>query len=178
MVSKSLIAFFSRKGFNYANGGIINLPVGNTEIVAHKIQLLTGGGNDMFHIEPQTAYPIYYTETTEIAQKEMRENSRPAIRGEIEDISRYKNIFLGYPNWWGTMPMVVFTFLGKYDFSGKTIIPFCTHEGSGMGSSERDISTLCPNAKLLPGLAIRGSDAGQSDKIIREWLESNALLKK
>ena len=76
------------------------------------------------------------------------------------------------------MPMVVFTFLGKYDFSGKTIIPFCTHEGSGMGSSERDISTLCPNAKLLPGLAIRGSDAGQSDKIIREWLESNALLKK
>ena len=76
MVSKSLIAFFSRKGFNYANGGIINLPVGNTEIVAHKIQLLTGGGNDMFHIEPQTAYPIYYTETTEIAQKEMRENSR------------------------------------------------------------------------------------------------------
>ena len=70
MVSKSLIAFFSRKGFNYANGGIINLPVGNTEIVAHKIQLLTGGGNDMFHIEPQTAYPIYYTETTEIAQKE------------------------------------------------------------------------------------------------------------
>ena len=118
MVSKSLIAFFSRKGFNYANGGIINLPVGNTEIVAHKIQLLTGGGNDMFHIEPQTAYPIYYTETTEIAQKEMRENSRPAIRGEIEDINRYKNIFLGYPNWWGTMPMVVFTFLGKYDFSG------------------------------------------------------------
>ena len=80
MVSKSLIAFFSRKGFNYANGGIINLPVGNTEIVAHKIQLLTGGGNDMFHIEPQTAYPIYYTETTEIAQKEMRENSRHTWR--------------------------------------------------------------------------------------------------
>ena len=111
----------------------------------------------MFHIEPQTAYPIYYTEATEIAQKEMRENSRPAIRGEIEDINRYENIFLGYPNWWGTMPMAVFTFLENYDFSGKTIVPFCTHEGSGMGkSSERDISTLCPNAKLLPGLAIRG----------------------
>ena len=176
MVSKSLIAFFSRKGFNYANGGIINLPVGNTEIVAHKIQLLTGGGNDMFHIEPQTAYPIYYTETTEIAQKEMRENSRPAIRGEIEDINRYENIFLGYPNWWGTMPMCVCTFLESYDFSGKTILPFCTHEGSGLGHSEKDIVKFCPDSDVKKGLAIRGSRVATADNEIAAWLNDNKLI--
>jgi len=83
----------------------------------------------------------------------------------------YDLIYLGYPNWWGTFPMAVFTFLESYDFSGKTIVPFCTHEGSGIGNSERDIKKLCPNAKLLPGIAIRGGSVGVADNLVHSWLK-------
>jgi flavodoxin len=83
----------------------------------------------------------------------------------------YDVIYMGYPNWWGTMPMAVFTFLESYDFSGKTIIPYCTHEGSGMGRSERDIKKLCPNARVLPGLAIRGGTVDRADKDLSNWLK-------
>ena len=176
MVSKSLIAFFSRKGFNYANGGIINLPVGNTEIVAHKIQLLTGGGNDMFHIEPQTAYPIYYTETTEIAQKEMRENSRPAIRGEIEDINRYENIFLGYPNWWGTTPMPILTFLESHDLNGKIVIPFCTHGGGGEQNCFKDFAKHIGKADSKKGFLVSGGQASSSRPQVESWLKGLKLI--
>lgn len=79
----------------------------------------------------------------------------------------YNVIFLGYPNWWGTMPMPVFTFLGEYDFSGKTIVPFCTHEGSGSGRSEKDIAKLCPKATILKGLAIHGSRVSAAKKMLR-----------
>jgi flavodoxin len=84
----------------------------------------------------------------------------------------YEVIYIGYPNWWGTMPMAVFTFLESYDFSGKTIIPYCTHEGSGMGSSEGDIKKLCPNARVLPGLAIRGGSVDRADKDLSSWLKT------
>ncbi|ABP66710.1 hypothetical protein Csac_1097 [Caldicellulosiruptor saccharolyticus DSM 8903] len=153
--SKILIAYFSRKGNNYLNGRITNLPIGNTEIVAQKIQKLTGG--DLFEIKPAKQYPEDYYETIEIAKEEKRKNARPELANKLDDISPYEVVFLGYPNWWGTMPMAVFTFLESYDFTGKTIAPFCTHEGSGLGSSERDIKKLCPKANVLPGLAIRGS---------------------
>jgi flavodoxin len=88
----------------------------------------------------------------------------------------YDLIYLGYPNWWGTMPMAVFTFLESYDFSEKTMIPYCTHEGSGMGSSERDIKKLCPNAKMLSGLAIRGGSVDRADKDIANWLKKLDLI--
>lgn len=178
MTNPTLIAYFSRKGFNYVKGGIIDLPVGNTEVVARKIQMLTGGGNALFHIEPKKPYPIFYTEATAVAQNELRQNARPEILGKVEEMEKYQTVFLGYPNWWGTMPMAVFTFLESYDFSGKTIVPFCTHEGSGLGSSERDIHNICPAARLLPGLAIRGSEAGEADALIKKWLQKNDLLKK
>lgn len=167
---KSLVAYYSRKGNNYVGGNIVNLPVGNTEVIAKKIQALTGA--DLFEIRTIQDYPVDYTETTEVAKDELRKGLRPQIVGTLGDVSTYDVLFLGYPNWWGTMPMSVFTFLEGYDFSGKTIIPFCTHEGSGMGKSERDIQNICPSANVLAGLAIVGSQVNQADKALAAWLKS------
>lgn len=166
---KILIAYYSRKGNNYVGGSIVNLPVGNTEVVAKKIQGITGG--DLFHIETVKSYPDDYTQATEVAQQELRAGARPELTEKLEDLEAYDAVYLGYPNWWGTMPMAVYTFLESWDFSGKTIIPFCTHEGSGMGNSERDIRKVCPDAKVLSGIAIKGSNAGRSDKDLANWLK-------
>jgi len=149
-------------------GSIVNLPIGNTEVIAKKIQELTG--NDMFQIKTVKSYPEDYTETTNVAKEENRQNARPELAEIVDDMNSYDVIYIGYPNWWGTMPMPVFTFLESYDFSGKTIIPYCTHEGSGMGSSERDIKKLCPNAKVLSGLAIRGGSVKNAAGTIKSWL--------
>ena len=166
--SKSLIAYYSRKGNNYVGGSIVNLPIGNTEVVATKIQELTGG--DFFQIETIKPYPADYTETTNVSQEEKRKNARPELTNKLDNMADYDVIYLGYPNWWGTMPMAVFTFLESYDFSGKTIIPFCTHEGSGLGSSERDIKKLCPDSKVLSGLSIRGGSVKSANTAIKTWL--------
>ena len=172
---KCLIAYFSRKGQNYVNGRIVDLKVGNTEVVAKMIQKITGG--DMFHIESVKAYPKDYTETTEVAKDELRANARPELTGHVENMDTYDVIFLGYPNWWGTLPAPVRTFLSEYDFSGKTIVPFCTHEGSGLGRSEQDIKKLCPKATVLNGIAIHGADAGSANTKISEWLEKIKITK-
>lgn len=166
--SKSLIAYYSRKGNNYVGGSIVNLPVGNTEVVAKKIQELTGG--DLFQIETVKAYPEDYTATTRVAQVEMNDEARPELTESIDNLDSYEVIYLGYPNWWGTMPMAVYTFLEAYDFSNKTIILFCTHEGSGMGSSERDIKNLCPKSQVRPGLAIRGGSVKSAEATLKAWL--------
>jgi flavodoxin len=165
---RSLIAYFSRRGNNYVDGKIVNLLIGNTEVIAKKLQGMTG--SNVFRIDTISSYPDGYTETTEVAQEEKKRNARPELTGKVGDMESCQVIYLGYPNWWGTMPMAVFTFLDAYGFSGKTIIPFCTHEGSGMGSSERDIKRLCPNARVLPGLAIRGGSVGKADKDLLDWL--------
>lgn len=166
--TKILIAYYSRKGNNYVAGRIVNLPVGNTEVVAQKIQELTEGV--LFHIDTINQYPEDYTETTHVAKQELRENARPELVDFVSNMGDYEVIYLGYPNWWGTFPMGVFTFLESYNFSGKTIIPFCTHEGSGLGNSERDIKKLCPNATVKPGLAIRGSSVNSADSALKSWL--------
>lgn len=168
--SKSLIAYFSRKGNNYVGGSIINLPIGNTEVMAKKIQELTG--SDLFQIQTVTSYPEDYTATTNVAKEELKTNARPELTEVVSDMESYDVIYIGYPNWWGTMPMAVFTFLESYDFSGKTIIPYCTHEGSGMGSSERDIKKLCPKAKVLSGLATIGGSVSKADKEVANWLKN------
>lgn len=167
-MSKELIVYFSRKGNNYVNGSIRNLAVGNTEIVAKMIQELTGA--DMFQIEPVIEYAADYNECTEEAQRDKRANARPEFKNAPQDISEYDTIYLGYPNYWGTMPMHVWTFLEKYDFTGKTIKPLCTHEGSGLGSSEKDIEKICPKATVLKGLAIYGSRVNTAKKDIEIWL--------
>jgi flavodoxin len=167
--TRTLIAYFSRNGNNYLDGRIVNLPVGNTEVAAKAIQSLAGG--DLFHIDPVKAYPADYTEATEVAQRELSRNERPGLKGQLDSLETYDVIFLGYPNWWGTMPMAVFTFLESHDFTGKTILPFCTHEGSGLGQSERDIKKLCPGAHVLRGLAIRGGTVRKAEKAIASWLK-------
>ncbi|ACL16934.1 flavodoxin [Methanosphaerula palustris] len=171
--SNCLIAYFSRPGNNYVDGGIVNLPAGNTEVVATMIREITGG--DLFHIESVTAYPEDYTETTEVAQQELRANARPKLTHHLEIPDSYDLIFLGYPNWWGTMPMPVFTFLEEYNLAGKTIAPFCTHEGSGIGRSVADIKKTCPQSTVLHSLAIRGGRVKKAQDEIAGWLQEIGL---
>ena len=170
---KYLIAYYSRRGQNYVSGRIVDLKVGNTEVAANMIQKITGG--DMFHIESVTAYPKDYTETTEVAKNELRAKARPKLTGQVENMGAYDVIFLGYPNWWGTMPMPVFTFLESYDFSGKTIAPFCTHEGSGMGHSAQDIAKACPKATVLKGIAIHGTGASSAESNVSSWIDEMSI---
>jgi flavodoxin len=170
----SLIVYFSRRGNNYVGGAIVNLAVGNTEVIAKKIKELTGSST--FKIETVKTYPDDYTETTEVAKAEKKKNARPELTAAVADMNSYDVIYLGYPNWWGTMPMAVFSFLEAHDFSAKTIVPFCTHEGSGMGVSERDLKRLCPNSRVLTGLAIVGGTVEKADRPVRDWLEALHLL--
>ncbi len=170
---KCLIAYFSRKGQNYVSGRLVDLKVGNTEVVANMIQKIAGGV--LFHIESVTAYPKEYTEATEVAKNELRAKARPKLTGQVENMGAYDVIFLGYPNWWGTMPMPMFTFLESYDFSGKTIVPFCTHEGSGMGHSEKDIAKACPKTTVLKGIAIHGTNASSSESNVSKWIDDLSI---
>ena len=149
-----LIAYFSRADENYTSDGIKNLSVGNTEVVANIIHDLTGA--DLFKIEPVKSYPKDYHETTHLAQIELNNNARPAIKNKLTNTEEYDIIYLGYPNWWGTMSMVVLTFLESINLTGKIIKPFCTHEGSGMGNSESDLKSYFPDAIIKKGLPIRG----------------------
>ena len=155
------------------NGSIVDLPVGNTEVCARLIANETGG--DLFKITPRNAYPKDYHECTTVAQKELRANSRPVIVGTAADMAKYDVVLLGYPNWWSTMPMPVFTFLEANDFSGKQIAPFCTHEGSGLGRSAKDITAACPGSEVLKGLAIQGGTVSRAEGDIRRWLRGLGL---
>ena len=165
---KILVAFFSRAGENYAVG---HIEKGNTHIIAEMIAAETDG--DLFHIEPVTPYPDDYTECTEVAKQELNVKARPAIKGDtaVED---YDIIFIGYPNWWGDMPMPVYTFIEKHSWQGKTVIPFCTHEGSGLSGTENKLKTACQGATVLKGLAVRGATAqnaqAQAKESVNNWL--------
>ena len=173
-MSKILVVYFSRSGNNYVSGNIVNLTEGNTSVVAHKIQRLVGA--ELFEIKPVKGYVADYDEATRVAQKELETNVRPEIAKPFPNISKYDTIILGYPCWWDTMPMAVMTFLESFDFSGKKILPFCTHEGSGMGRSESDLKKLCKGAEFVRGLPIKGSTASSSDSKVESWLKENGLL--
>lgn len=164
-----LIVYFSRADENYVNGVIRNLAVGNTEVAAGYIREWTGAG--LFKIEPVQAYSRDYNTCIAQAQADQRRGARPELKSYPGSLDGYDTIYLGYPNYWGTMPMAVFTFLEHFDFTGKTIRPFCTHEGSGMGDSERDIQRLCPGARVEKGLAIRGGSVNDSRDAVRRWLK-------
>jgi len=170
---KILIAYYSRRGENYVGGDLVDLPVGNTEVAAGMIEKLTGGTT--FRIDTVKQYPAGYHETTEVSRREQREHARPELASRVPDMGDYDVVILGYPNWWGTMPMAVFSFLEEYDLSGKTILPFCTHEGSGLGHSRRDIEKLCPKATVSKGLAIRGGSVHQAREEILAWLEAAGM---
>ncbi|MDE6407718.1 MAG: NAD(P)H-dependent oxidoreductase [Anaeroplasmataceae bacterium] len=168
---KSLIVYYSRKGENYWNGTIKNLEKGNTEIIAEMISKLTAG--DLFEIETVKSYSNDYYKCINEAQTELHASERPALKSFVDSIKEYDTIFVGYPNWWGTMPMAVFTFLEHYDLSGKTILPFCTNEGSGMGSSEKDLKRICKGAVVKLGLSIHGAEAKESEAKVKAWLDKS-----
>lgn len=167
---KVLIAFFSRTGENYAVG---NIEKGNTHIIAEMIAKETGG--TLFQIEAVKSYPNEYKACVDRAKAEKESKARPEIKGDI-DVEGYDVIFLGYPNWWGDMPMAVYTFIEKHNWNGKTVVPFCTHEGSGLSSTERCLETACKGAMVGKGLAIKGTTAQNSRlqalKTVQAWLKT------
>jgi len=167
-VSNKLIAFYSRADENYVNGMIKNLEVGNTELAAGFIAELTGA--DLFKIEQVQPYSKNYNECIAQAQADQQRNARPELKKYPDSIDKYDVIYIGFPNYWSTMPMAVFTFLEHFNFEGKTIKPFCTHEGSGMGSSETDLKNLCMAAVVEKGIAIHGGSVERSKKEIEKWV--------
>lgn len=164
-----LIAYFSKAGEQY---GVGNITKGNTAIVAETIAQKTGG--DLFEIKAANDnYPKGYTELTEYAKQEIQQNARPEIVGRVENFDKYDTIFIGFPVWWGDKPMPVYTFMESYDFRGKTIVPFCTHEGSGFCGTQGMDKT---GAKILKGLALYGHTAqnnpSETDVKVTQWLKA------
>lgn len=168
-MSKSLVIYYSRRGQNYVNGDIVDLPVGNTEIVVDYIKEFTNA--DTFQVETVEDYPIDYMETTEVAQEELDNSARPQLKEELTDISEYDIIYIASPNWWGTLPMALFTQLEKLDFTGKTVKTVITHEGSGLGSAMNDVKKLCSGADIQKGLAIHGAEVKNSKSNVERWVE-------
>ncbi len=170
--TNTLIVYFSRLGQNYVSGKIVELEIGNTYRVANFIKESLNA--DMFEIKRIKPYADNYNDCTKEASLELKQGLKPEIQGDI-DISKYENIFVGYPNWWGTYPMPVLAFLESHDFTGKRIYPFCTHEGSGIGHSVKDLQKSCPTAEIKQALAIRGSNVTSSGLTIAKWLENNGF---
>ena len=158
---KILVAYFSRSG--------------NTREIANQIHKRVGG--DIFEIVTVKPYPKVYRECTDLAKKELESNARPQLAKDVKNMTSYDVVFIGYPNWWGTIPMALFTFLEKYDFAGKIIVPFCTHEGSALGRSVQDITKLAPKAEILEGLAVRGGSVKTAQNEVAAWLGKIGMTK-
>ena len=166
--NKTLVVFFSHPGDNYAVG---NIKEGNTKKIADLISEKTGAAQ--FEIVAEKSYDMAYTPLPDLAKQEQQNGELPAFKGKVENIDQYETIFIGGPVWWGTFPQVIFSFFSKYDLNSKTLIPFTTHEGSGLGSCAKDVQKAYPNATVKQGLAIRGTDAqsGVGNKRVEKWLK-------
>ena len=173
-MAKTLIAFYSRADENYFGGALRYVKVGNTEIVCDIMKELIPA--DSFKIEMKEPYSPVYMTCIEQAKRDLREKNRPELVRFPDSIDAYDTIVLAYPNYWGTVPMAVVTFLERFDFSGKTILPLCTNEGSGMGGSERDVRRYAPGAEVKQGLSVLGSAAADAKGSLQRWLKANGLL--
>lgn len=166
---KVLVAFFSHTGENY---GVGNVTVGNTHRLAQIIATKTGG--KLFEIATVKKYPTSYDACTEEAEEELQQNARLELKDDI-DVEDFDIIYLGYPIWWGDMPMAVYSFIEKHSWEGKTVIPFCTHEGSGLSSTESNIRKACKGATVGKGLAMRGTVAQkageETKKAVDDWIK-------
>lgn len=158
---KVLIVYYSRTG--------------NTRTMARQIQEATGG--DIVELETVQPYPADYNATVEQAKKELNSNFKPSLKVTADNIEPYETIFIGSPSWWGTFAPAVRTFLSQHDFSGKNMVPFITHEGSGLGKSVNDLRLFCPTATILEGKAIRGNMAGNSRDEIGMWLKRIEIIR-
>ena len=166
-MSKTLVAYFSRAGQNYVSGNIVDLPRGNGALLAEYAATATSG--DLFEIRRATDYPADYRACVDASRKELAANARPELAADC-DPTAYDDVVLVYPNWCGTMPMPVYTWLEAHSFAGKTIHPLCTHEGSGLSSTEHEIAAACTGATVAKGLAIKGSAAPASEAVVKSWL--------
>ena len=173
-MAKTLIAFFSRADENYFAGAMRYVKVGNTEIVVDLMKEMLPA--DTFRIEMKNPYSPVYMTCIEEAKKDLREKARPELVSYPDSLDGYDAVILAYPNYWGTIPMAVASFLEKYDFTGKRILPLCTNEGSGMGGSERTIKQCAPGAEIRKGLPITGSNAANSGTSVSRWLKANGLM--
>ena len=165
---KALIAFYSRAGENYFGGAYRRISVGNTEQAARMLAAVTGA--DTLRIEQVQPYSEDYKACVAEAREDWQCGARPALVNLPESLDGYDEIYLGYPNYCGTMPMAVYTFLEHYDFTGKTIRPFCTHEGSGNSDTESDIRRAAPGAAVTKGLAIHGSHVAEAESALARWV--------
>lgn len=141
---------------------------GNTREIAKQIKKSVGA--DIFEIQAVKTYSEDYEEVKKQASQELQSGEKPVLKTKLDNIKQYDIIFIGYPIWWGTFPAPVKTFLSEYNLSGKIIVPFCTHLGSGLGGSVSDIKKLCPKSTILDGLAIWGNDVKDAQKKVSEWL--------
>ena len=165
----SLVIYFSRSGENYFGGVLKDIEKGNTEVIAEYIQELDGA--DLFKVESAVEYPADYMECIDVAKKEQQADARPEIKQALDDISEYDTVYIGFPNWWGTLPMPMFTQLEQLDFAGKSVKPFVTHEGSGFGSSQRDLAKLCEGAEIKKGLSIPGANVYDAKGQVESWIK-------
>lgn len=183
--SNILIAYFSRVGninfdenIDAVTSASVNMDgsnvSGNAQLLAEMAQKVTGG--DLFFIETVEKYPADYRGTTDQAKKEQNDDARPELSSHVENMDAYDTVILIYPNWWGTLPPPVFTFLEEYNFAGKTILPLCTNEGSRLGRSESDIASICSDARLLEGLSVKGSEAESAQAEVEEWINSSGIM--
>ena len=164
-----LVIYFSRSGENYFGGVLKDIEKGNTEVIAEYIQEFTDA--DLFKVEPANEYPADYMECIDVAKKEQQDDARPEIKQTLESIVDYDTIYIGFPNWWGTLPMPMFTQLEQLDFTGKIVKPFVTHEGSGFGSSQRDLKKLCEGSEIKNGLSIPGANVYDVKDKVKSWVD-------
>ena len=166
---KNLVVYFSMPD-NVDDSTVVidGETLGNTQYMAYVIQETVGA--DIFRIEPETPYPTDHDKLVDLAKEEQNDNARPKIKDMIENFDTYENIFVGYPNWWGDMPMILYSFFDEYDFSGKTIIPFNTHGGSGFSDTISTIKELEPNAEVLDGKSISRNDIQDAEQEIVDWV--------
>lgn len=152
------------------SGGIQNIEIGNTQVLAQFIKEIVGG--DECHVVPTKEYSLDYNTATEEAKKDLNDNIRPEINATVTNIDQYDIIFVGFPIWWGTFPRGLATFLERFNWTNKKIAPFCTHEGSCFGSSLSELKKLCPNATVLKSLSVYGHDALNSKSNVQKWIYS------
>ena len=162
---KALVVYFSHAGDNYSVG---NVKVGNTKIVADYITEITGA--DQFEIKTTKYDGMAYGPLCDLAKEEQQKGELPPFQGSV-DVTKYETIFVGGPVWWGTWPQVMFTFFKKYDLNGKTLIPFTTHEGSGLGRCVEDLEEAYPNASVTGNFSMYGHDVRDNRKHVEKWLK-------
>ena len=165
---KAIIVYYSRRGENLVNGTLKNLKIGNTEMAAMILQKITGA--DLFRIIPKQDYPDEYCHCIDLARQDLLRKERPDLKAVPGHLETYSRIYLGYPNYWGTMPAPVFSFLEQSDLSGKEIWPFCTYEDGGFGHSLEDLKRVCPASVIADGFSMRGAEVQNETEAIEHWV--------